>query len=74
MNFDDFSIRIPKIKNLPLPGEASHLKMAPQFRLEELQTARKKPQITKKAAVMALFLSGCGQFNAIIAHFTKEPS
>ncbi|MBT2161702.1 NUDIX hydrolase [Zobellia laminariae] len=55
MNFDDFSIRIPKIKNLPLPGEASHLKMAPQFRLEELQDARKKPQITKKAAVMALF-------------------
>ncbi|MUH37021.1 CoA pyrophosphatase [Zobellia amurskyensis] len=55
MNFDDFSIRIPKIKNLPLPGEASHLKMAPQFRLEELQNARKKPQITKKAAVMALF-------------------
>ncbi len=29
--------------------------MAPQFRLEELQDARKKPQITKKAAVMALF-------------------
>ncbi|MDO6820482.1 CoA pyrophosphatase [Zobellia sp. 1_MG-2023] len=55
MNFDDFSIRIPKIKNLPLPGEASHLKMAPQFRLEELQTARQKPKLTKKAAVMALF-------------------
>ncbi|MDO6518910.1 NUDIX hydrolase [Zobellia uliginosa] len=55
MNFDDFSIRIPKIKNLPLPGEASHLKMAPQFRLEDLQAARKKSVITKKAAVMALF-------------------
>ncbi|NNE75764.1 MAG: CoA pyrophosphatase [Pricia sp.] len=55
MNFDEFAIRIPKIKNLPLPGEASHLKMAPQFRLEELRTARMKKNNTKKAGVMALF-------------------
>ncbi|WP_149303621.1 NUDIX hydrolase [Pareuzebyella sediminis] len=55
MNFDEFTIRISKIKNLPLPGESSHLKMAPQFRLEELRLARKKKRNTKKAGVMALF-------------------
>ncbi|PKA99500.1 NUDIX domain-containing protein [Flavobacteriaceae bacterium MAR_2009_75] len=55
MNFDEFSLRIPKIKNLPLPGEASHLKMAPQFRLEELRKARQKSKNPKKAGVMALF-------------------
>jgi len=55
MNFDEFTIRIPKVKNLPLPGEASHLKMAPQFRLEELQRARLKTKKSKRAGVMALF-------------------
>ncbi|WP_194534147.1 NUDIX hydrolase [Zobellia nedashkovskayae] len=72
MNFDDFSIRIPKIKNLPLPGEASHLKMAPQFRLEELQTARKKPQITKKAAVMALFYPDADNLTRLLLILRKS--
>lgn len=55
MNFDDFVLRIPKIKNLPLPGEASHVKMAPNFRIEELRRARDKQKNPKKAGVMALF-------------------
>ncbi|MGB6152126.1 MAG: CoA pyrophosphatase [Pricia sp.] len=55
MNFDDFTLRIPKIKNLPLPGEASHVKMAPDFRIEELRKARAEQKNPKKAGVMALF-------------------
>jgi len=58
MNFEEFALRIPKIKNLPLPGETSHLKMAPQFRLEELRSARLKTTKAKKAGVMALFYPG----------------
>lgn len=55
MNFDDFALRIPKIKNLPLPGEASHIKMAPDFRIQELSKARNKRKKPKLAGVMALF-------------------
>ncbi len=55
MNFSDFSQQLSKIKNLPLPGETSHLKMAPQFRLEELRNARFKKKQPKRAGVMALF-------------------
>lgn len=55
MDFDDFAIRIPKIKDLPLPGEASHVKMAPDFRLEEMRRARLNQKNRKKAGVMALF-------------------
>ncbi|AYN67130.1 CoA pyrophosphatase [Euzebyella marina] len=61
MKFDEFSLRIPKIKNLPLPGEASHLKMAPQFRIEELRKARQKAKNSKKAGVMALFYPGANE-------------
>ncbi|QLG46427.1 NUDIX hydrolase [Costertonia aggregata] len=55
MNIKDFSERIPKIKNLHLPGKESHYKMAPLLRIEELgniDIAKRKP---RKAAVMALF-------------------
>ncbi|MDT7830002.1 CoA pyrophosphatase [Pricia sp. S334] len=55
MDFDDFVIRTSKIKDLPLPGEASHLKMVPDFRLKELRKARAAPKHPKKAGVMALF-------------------
>lgn len=55
MDFDDFAIRIPKIKNLPLPGEASHIKMAPNFRMEEMRRARLAQKNPKMAGVMALF-------------------
>ncbi|MFC4094674.1 NUDIX hydrolase [Euzebyella saccharophila] len=60
MNFSEFSVRIPKIKNLDLPGEASHLKMAPEFRVEELRKARLKSKNPKKAGVMALFYPDTG--------------
>lgn len=55
MNFDDFSNRISKIENLKLPGSASHYKMAPLFRIQELTSNRIVKKNPRKAAVMALF-------------------
>lgn len=55
MDFAFFSQRLSKIKNLPLPGEASHFKMMPRFRLEELKAATNDKRQPKQAAVMALF-------------------
>lgn len=55
MNFKDFSQQVSKIKDLPLPGETSHFKMAPEFRVAELKLARMKRKNPKKAAVLALF-------------------
>ena len=55
MNFKDFSQQVSKIKDLPLPGQTSHFKMAPEFRVEELKLARLKKKNPKKAAVLALF-------------------
>ncbi|MET6991120.1 NUDIX hydrolase [Sediminicola arcticus] len=55
MDFNDFSQRISKIKNLPLPGPESHYKMAPEERINTLQAIELKRKNAKKAAVMALF-------------------
>jgi 8-oxo-dGTP pyrophosphatase MutT (NUDIX family) len=55
MNFDDFTIRSSKIKNLPLPGTASHYKMAPLIRIKELEEGYIKKKNPKKAGVLALF-------------------
>ncbi|WP_165748039.1 NUDIX hydrolase [Cellulophaga sp. Z1A5H] len=55
MNFDDFSKRISKIKNLPLPGVDSHYKMAPEIRINELQKIENASKNARKAAVMSLF-------------------
>jgi 8-oxo-dGTP pyrophosphatase MutT (NUDIX family) len=55
MNFNIFEQRISKIENLPLPGEASHHKMVPEFRINELLEAKSNKETPRKAAVMALF-------------------
>ncbi|MFT5738611.1 MAG: 8-oxo-dGTP pyrophosphatase MutT (NUDIX family), partial [Maribacter sp.] len=55
MNFNIFEQRISKIKNLPLPGQASHHKMVPEFRINELLEAKSNKETPRKAAVMALF-------------------
>ena len=55
MDFDDFSNRISKIENLELPGSASHYKMAPMFRIKELESGKIVKKNPKQAAVMALF-------------------
>ena len=55
MTFATFATCIVKIANLDLPGEASHYKMAPIERLQELTKQSLKNNKAKKAAVMVLF-------------------
>jgi len=55
MNFKFFEQRISKIKDLPLPGEASQYKMAPESRLDELQRINVAKKNPRRAGVMALF-------------------
>ena len=55
MTFSTFTKRIVKIAYLDLPGEASHYKMAPIERLQELTKQSLKNNKSKKAAVMVLF-------------------
>jgi len=55
MDFDLFSQRISKIKDLPLPGEASHFKMAPEIRVKWMQENKSVKKNPKMAGVMALF-------------------
>ncbi|WP_424001624.1 NUDIX hydrolase [Maribacter sp. IgM3_T14_3] len=55
MDFNFFEQQISKIKDLPLPGEASQHKMAPEIRIEELQRINQTKKNPRKAAVMALF-------------------
>lgn len=58
MDFNIFEQRISKIKDLPLPGEASHYKMAPEIRIRELLEGKIKRNNPRKAAVLALFYPG----------------
>jgi len=55
MDFDFFLQHLSKIKNLPLPGEASHFKMMPAFRVRELASLKAQKVAAKQAGVMALF-------------------
>jgi len=55
MDFTFFSQQVSKIKDLPLPGEAAHFKLAHTDRLEELKEASQNKKSAKKAGVMALF-------------------
>lgn len=55
MDFTFFSQQISKIKNLPLPGEDAHFKMAPEVRIAELQKLNLKHKNVRRAGVMALF-------------------
>ena len=40
MNFDEFIKSVSKIKNIPLPAEASQFKMSPPFRQELIKAKR----------------------------------
>lgn len=55
MRFSEFSTRIVKVKNLELPGEDFHLKMAPIERLLELKRKAREKESAKQAAVLCLF-------------------
>ena len=55
MNFEDFLKLLPKIKNIPLPGEASQAKMAPPFRETLIKKQKEALKTAKQAGVLALF-------------------
>ena len=55
MQFSEFEKQIVKVKNLELPGEDFHFKMAPLERLKEMKERAFQIQSAKKAAVLCLF-------------------
>jgi 8-oxo-dGTP pyrophosphatase MutT (NUDIX family) len=55
MQFKIFVEAVSKLKQLPLPGLDSQLKMSPPFRKELLEQQREAIKTSKKAAVTALF-------------------
>lgn len=71
MNFDDFSKQVLKIKNLPLPGESSHYKMAPMERVRELKAVKAKRKNPKKAGVVALFYPDSDYFTHLLLILRK---
>ncbi|WP_411031762.1 NUDIX hydrolase [Spongiimicrobium sp. 3-5] len=71
MKFDDFSERLSKIKNLPLPGQSAHYKMAPMNRVDELERMKKYRKNAKKAGVMALFYPNTDHFTHLLLILRK---
>ncbi|MCO4822313.1 MAG: CoA pyrophosphatase [Flavobacteriaceae bacterium] len=55
MNFDAFIKLTSKVKNIPLPAEASQFKMSPPFRQELVKRHKEEMKTAKRAGVMALF-------------------
>ena len=55
MDFDLFLKNVPKIQNIRLPAQQSHLKMAPMERVKMLKLWNYADLNPKKAGVMALF-------------------
>ncbi|MDT0643226.1 CoA pyrophosphatase [Zunongwangia sp. F363] len=55
MEFEIFKSEISKLKKIGLPGEASHHKLAPQMRIEELASIDIASMKPNEAGVMALF-------------------
>lgn len=55
MRFEEFLKSVSKIKNIPLPAEASHFKMVPPFRRELLKKQEEAIKDAKHAGVLALF-------------------
>ncbi|AXO79853.1 CoA pyrophosphatase [Olleya aquimaris] len=55
MNFNEFIIALPKIKNIPLPAEASQLKMVPPYRQELVKQQGDTIKNARQSAVLALF-------------------
>jgi len=55
MHFNQFLKTISKINDLPLPAEASQIKMSPPFRLELIKQQQDKIKDAKQSAVLALF-------------------
>lgn len=71
MQFSEFSTRIVKIKNLELPGEDFHLKMAPIERLLELKRKAREMKSAKQAAVLCLFYPSSEGYTQLILILRK---
>ncbi|WP_308991186.1 CoA pyrophosphatase [Mariniflexile litorale] len=71
MNFDDFLIAISKIKNIPLPAQASQFKMVPPFRQELLKQQEDAIKTAKRAGVLALFYPDVNQETYLVLILRK---
>lgn len=71
MDYTFFSQQVSKIKDLPLPGEAAHFKMAHKDRIEELENANPQRKHAKKAGVMALFYPKNGNITHLLLILRK---
>src|SRR6476661_6213890 len=54
MKFSQFLELLPKITNVPLPGESAHAKMSPPERIEKMKSVDLSAINPKKAAVLML--------------------
>jgi len=71
MDFNDFLISLVKIKNIPLPGEASQFKMSPPFRRELIKVYSSAKLHAKKAGVLALFYPDIQQRTKLVLILRK---
>ncbi len=71
MEFAYFLESIPKIKNIPLPAEASQFKMSPPFRERLIERNKAKIPFAKQAGVMALFYPDFDQQTRIVLILRK---
>ena len=71
MNFDEFLVLVSKIKNIPLPAEASQFKMVPPFRQELLKKQKEAIKKAKKAGVLALFYPDVNQQTTLVLILRK---
>jgi len=71
MQFSEFLNRIVKVKNLELPGEDFHLKMAPIERLIELKQKARSMKTAKQAAVLCLFYPSSEEITHLVLILRK---
>lgn len=55
MNFDEFLVSLSKIKNIPLPAQASQFKMSPPFREDLIKRYKEAMKNAHRAGVLAMF-------------------
>ena len=71
MNFDEFIIAVSKIKNIPLPAEASQFKMSPPFRKALIDRQKDVIKNAKEAGVLALFYPDASQQTKLVLILRK---
>lgn len=71
MEFGEFKNRIPNIKNIALPGEAAHHKLAPLRRIRELENIDIDSKNPNNAGVMAVFYPGAAHNTQLVLILRK---